>query len=33
MPELDQKITLPKDSIFLDGSLSNNPDGTITAYH
>jgi hypothetical protein len=28
----DQKITLPKDSILLDGSASTDPDGTIVSY-
>ena len=28
----DQTITLPKDSAMLDGSASNDPDGTITSY-
>ena len=29
----DQTITLPKDSVILDGSASSDPDGTITAYN
>lgn len=28
----DQIITLPKDSVLLDGSASGDPDGTITSY-
>jgi len=28
----DQTITLPKDSVLLDGSASTDPDGTITSY-
>ena len=28
----DQTITLPKDSVMLDGSASTDPDGTITSY-
>lgn len=28
----DQKTTLPKDSVLLDGSASSDPDGTITSY-
>ena len=28
----DQVITLPSDNILLDGSASNNPDGTISEW-
>lgn len=28
----DQTITLPKDSVMLDGSASTDPDGTLTSY-
>lgn len=28
----DQVITLPTDSVILDGSLSNDPDGTISEW-
>jgi hypothetical protein len=29
----DQNITLPKDSVLLDGSLSSDPDGGIKSFH
>ena len=29
---LDQVITLPTDSVLLDGSVSSNPDGTISEW-
>ncbi len=28
----DRTITLPKDSVLLDGSASTDPDGSITSY-